>query len=63
MRLKITSYLKSYLNSIKGKLIRDYTINNIDYYKENFTYIIVNDFTIFPMNSLEEIKVVIEVSK
>lgn len=63
MRLKITSYLKSYLNSIKGKFIRDYTINNIDYYKENFTYIIVNDFTIFPMNSLEEIKVIIEVSK
>ena len=61
-KLKIKSMLKDYLESIKGKLIRSYSIQSIDsYLLQDYTYLIVTNFTILPVNSLEECQVVIEV--
>ena len=62
IKLKLKSYLQNYLNSQKGKLIRDYEILSIDsYLTTGHYYIIVNRFKILPMNSLEEVEVIIEV--
>jgi len=62
VKLKIQSLVQEYLNSIKGKMIRDYSILSIDTYLESsYSYTIVVYFKILPMNSLEECDVVIEV--
>lgn len=62
IKLKIKGVLQDYLTSQKGKLIRDFKIISIDYYltAEHY-YVIVNRFKILPMNSLEEVEVIIEV--
>lgn len=62
VKLKIQSFVQDYLNSIKGKMIRDYSILSISTYLESdYSYVIVVHFKILPMNSLEECDVVIEV--
>lgn len=62
VKLKIQSLVQEYLSSIKGKMIRDYSILSIDTYLESdYSYTIVVYFKILPMNSLEECDVVIEV--
>lgn len=61
-KLKIQSIIQDYLNSIRGKLIRDYSIVSINTYLEkDYSYLIVVHFKILPMNSLEACDVVIEV--
>lgn len=62
IKLKIQSTLQEYLNSIKGKLIRDYAILSIESYLDSdHSYVLVIHFKILPVNSLEECDVVIEV--
>lgn len=62
VKLKIQSFVQDYLSSIKGKMIRDYSILSIDTYLDtDHSYVIVVFFKILPMNSLEECNVIIEV--
>lgn len=62
VKLKIQSFVQDYLDSIKGKMIRDYSILSISTYLESdYSYVIVVHFKILPMNSLEDCDVVIEV--
>lgn len=62
VKLRIQNFTKEYLNSIKGKLIRDYEILNIEaYLNVEMYYDIFVYFKILPVNSLEECKVLIEV--
>ncbi len=62
VKLRMQAELQSYLESIRGKLIRDFTILSIDSYLESdYSYLIVINFSILPMNSLEYCNVIIEV--
>ena len=62
LKLKLKSILQDFLNAQKGKLIRDYKIISIDsYLTTDHYYVIVNRFKILPMNSLEEVDIIIEV--
>lgn len=62
VKLKIKSVLQDFLESQKGKLIRDYNIIDISArLMSDYTYLITNKFSILPMNSLEEVNMIIEV--
>lgn len=62
IKLKIQSTLQEYLDSITGKLIRNYAILSIESFLESdHSYVLVTHFKILPVNSLEECDVVIEV--
>lgn len=62
VKLKIQNLVQEYLNSIKGKMIRDFSILSIDTYLESdYSYTLIVYFKILPMNALEECDVIIEV--
>lgn len=62
VKLKLKNHLTEFLNSQINKLIRSFAINSIEsYLTTDYVYIIVIDFTILPMNSLEEVNVIVEV--
>lgn len=62
IKLKIQSTLQEYLDSITGRLIRNYSILSIESYLDSdHSYVLVIHFKILPINSLEECDVVIEV--
>ena len=62
VKLNLYKYLSNYLQNLIGSAIRNYKINNITLVKNNdHTGSICIDFSITPINSIEEFRVVKEV--
>lgn len=61
-KLRIRSRLQESLNSMRGSVIRDYSIIDIRFeLRDDYSYVVLCFFKIVPINSLEECKIVIEV--
>jgi len=62
VKMKMQQYLSQFLQSLVGSIITGYKINSIQLIKKtNFTGAITVDFSVTPVNSLEEFRIITEV--